>query len=229
MARYTLFDGDFAHPIGSIVVDQSVTPADGTYQGVVWLSLGKFAINRGSLIVQMTVAVNNSSETIDADGVLFIPSASGHTAQQLGATSSAGLIAEPAAMSIGSPTMPAGSGVVSTGTSTLSTGASGTSAAGLINPQVGGVAANIGGQSQSTTQSQGIVPAVIRTAAKSNVAPHSGVDALFSQVRTMLFRHRVSGIFPSGLLDCPEVGRVIPPLQRLRDRHRPAGMRVASN
>jgi hypothetical protein len=184
MVRYSLYDGDLNHPIGQVTLDQRVTPADGTYQGLTWASLGRVSLTRGKLIVVMTFAVRDTTRNMEADGVLVIPAASGHVAQSLGTASSSGLIAEPAAMSIGSPTLSTGSGLVSTGTSSLSSGSAGTSAAALINPQVGGVAVNIGGQSQSTTQSHGIVPTGIRTAARSNVAPHSGVDALFSQVRS---------------------------------------------
>jgi hypothetical protein len=85
---YTLYDGvqDNLHRIGRIEVSQSQIPnvsgnQNGTTSdGTLWLSLGKYAIDNGQLIVVMTGA-STGKTTIDADGVLFIPAGTGQAPQ----------------------------------------------------------------------------------------------------------------------------------------------------
>jgi hypothetical protein len=84
---YKLYDGvqDNVHLLGTVTVNQALPPdvsgnANGTYQGVTWLSLGKYAIDNSQLIVVMTCA-SFGKKTMDADGVLFIPA--GSTAPQV--------------------------------------------------------------------------------------------------------------------------------------------------
>jgi hypothetical protein len=87
---FTLYDGveDNAHRLGQVLVDQTVTPdvsgnQNGTTSdGTVWLSLGKYDITQGNLIVVMTGA-NGGKKTIDADGVLYIPAGQAQAPQPL--------------------------------------------------------------------------------------------------------------------------------------------------
>jgi hypothetical protein len=87
---YTLYDGvqDNAHEIAKVFVDQSgaIDVSDNsngtTWDGTTWLSLGKYNITQGNLIVVMTGAAGGK-KTMDADGVLYIPAGAAVAPQPL--------------------------------------------------------------------------------------------------------------------------------------------------
>jgi hypothetical protein len=68
LAPYTLLDNKTL--LTTVYVNQTLTPSDGLYQGVRWLSLGVFTFNSGKPVVSLSA---NSTGIIDADGVLLIP------------------------------------------------------------------------------------------------------------------------------------------------------------
>jgi hypothetical protein len=72
---YQVFDGTIRR--GTVSVNQTVTPADGIYQGVSWRSLGQFTISHKQAKVRLNVENDGS---VDADGVLLVPIASGPAA-----------------------------------------------------------------------------------------------------------------------------------------------------
>jgi hypothetical protein len=77
--RYLVYDNNKLR--GKVTVDQTQTPVNGTYQAVVWKSLGIFQIKSGKLTVRMQGTTTDATKTMDADGVLLIPdgSAKGQT------------------------------------------------------------------------------------------------------------------------------------------------------
>jgi hypothetical protein len=81
--QYQLYDGQQSpkNLLGTVTVDQTATPLDGTYQGIGWQSLGRYQVQSGKLIVVMTGTVSDATRTMDADGVLLIPANSGQGPQ----------------------------------------------------------------------------------------------------------------------------------------------------
>jgi hypothetical protein len=65
---YQVFDGTTRR--GTVVVNQTIAPADALYQGLYWKSLGTFSIIHGQAKVRVNAGTGGS---VDADGVLIIP------------------------------------------------------------------------------------------------------------------------------------------------------------
>jgi hypothetical protein len=76
--QYNLYDGQQNSKgfLGSVTVDQTATPTDGTYQNATWKSLGRFQVKSGNLIVTMNGTVTAPTKNMVADGVLLIPAGS---------------------------------------------------------------------------------------------------------------------------------------------------------
>jgi hypothetical protein len=74
-AEYDIYDGnlDPKHLLGKITVDQTQTPGAGQYQHVLWSDLGIYTFTSGTALI---VLDDNAAGSVDADGVLLVPSGS---------------------------------------------------------------------------------------------------------------------------------------------------------